>query len=104
MTQAEARSALGKTSQTGKDWDEFKLGDGNLMTVRYDDQHVVKTIQLYFSDPKHAPSWTEVVGQAQIEEKPNGSKYARAENKDENFWVTMFQSKTGGVTTITLSR
>ena len=98
------KAAMGKTARSAADWDEFKLGGGDLMTVRYDDKDAVKTIQLYFTDPAHAPKWTEVVGNAEIQEKSTGSKYARAENKEENFWVTMFQSNTGAVTTVTLSR
>jgi hypothetical protein len=98
------KAALGKPARSAADWDEFKLGGGDLMTVRYDDKNVVKTIQLYFTDPTHAPKWTEVVGNAEIQEKSTGSKYARAVNKEENFWVTMFQSNTGAVTTVTLSR
>ena len=102
MAQKEVRSVLGKTSQNGEDWDEFKLDGDDLITVRYDDQQLVKRIQLYFADPAHAPAWAEVVGQAQIEDRPDGAKYARADNVAENFWVTMFQSK--NITTITLSR
>jgi hypothetical protein len=98
------KAAMGKTARSAADWDEFKLGGGDLMTVRYDNKDAVKTIQLYFTDPAHAPKWTEVVGNAEIQEKSTGSKYARAENKEENFWVTMFQSNTGAVTTVTLSR
>jgi hypothetical protein len=86
------------------DWDEFKLGGSDLMTVRYNDKDVSKAIQLYFTNPAHAPAWTEVVGNAEIQQNPTGSRFARAENKEENFWITMFQSKTGAVTTITLSR
>lgn len=98
------KAAVGKTARSAADWDEFKLGGGDLMTVRYDDKDAVKTIQLYFTNPAHAPKWTEVVGNAEIQEKSTGSKYARAVNKEENFWVTMFQSNTGAVTTVTLSR
>jgi hypothetical protein len=104
MNRDAVKAAMGKTTRAGTDWDEFKLGGGDLMTVRYDSQKVVKTIQLYFTDPAHAPKWNEVVGDAEILKKPTGSKYARAENKEENFWVTMFQSNTGAVTTVTLSR
>jgi hypothetical protein len=43
-------------------WDEFKLGGSDLMTVHYDDKGAVKTIQLYFTNPAHAPKWTQVVG------------------------------------------
>ena len=104
LDREQVKEVMGKAAQAGKDWDEFKLGGSDLMTVRYDDKGVVKTIQLYFTDPDHAPNWTEVVGDAEIQKKSTGSKYARAVNVDENFWVTMFQSKSGEVTTITLSR
>jgi hypothetical protein len=65
---------------------------------------ITKTIQLYFTNPAHAPKWTQVVGNAEIQARPTGSKYARAVNKDENFWVAMLQSNTSAVTTVTLSR
>lgn len=104
MNRDAVKAAVGKTSRAAMDWDEFKLGGGDLMTVRYNDKDYVKTIQLYFTNPDRAPKWTEVVGNAEIQEKPTGSKYARAVNKEENFWVTMFQSNTGAVTTVTLSR
>ena len=74
MTQAEVKSLMGKTAQQGKNWEEFRLGDDNLMTVHYDDRQVVRTIQLYFANPERAPTWTEVAGQAQIQEKPASSK------------------------------
>jgi hypothetical protein len=104
MNRDAVKAAMGKTAQSATDWDEFKLGGGDLMTVRYDDKNVVKTIQLYFTNPARAPKWTEVVGDAEIQEQPTGSKHARAVNKEENFWATMFQSKSGDVTTVTLSR
>ncbi len=98
------KAVMGETARAGMDWDEFKLRGSDLMTVRYNNNGVVKTIQLYFTNPTHAPAWTEVVGNAEIQQNSTGSKYARAVNEKENFWVTMFQSKTGAVTTITLSR
>jgi hypothetical protein len=104
MGREQVKAVMGGPAQVEKDWDEFKLGSGDLMTVRYDDKEAVKTIQLYFTDPAHAPKWAEVVGDAEIQEKSTGSKFARAMNSAENFWVTMFQSKSGAVTTITLSR
>ncbi len=104
MKREEVKAVMGDTARAGHDWDEFKLSDADLMTVHYNVNSVVKTIQLYFTNPQHAPKWTEVVGYAEIQQKPTGSRYARAVNKEENFWVTMFQSRTGAVTTITLSR
>jgi hypothetical protein len=104
MGREQVKAVMGGPAQSEKDRDEFKLGGGDFMTVRYDDKGVVKTIQLYFTDPAHAPKWAEVVGDAEIQEKSTGSKFARAVNNEENFWVSMFQSKSGAVTTITLSR
>src|SRR5262245_45985234 len=72
------KAAIGGTARDGTGWDEFKLRDSDLMTVHYDDKGDVKTIQLYFADSAHAPKWTEVVGDAEIQEKSTGSKYARA--------------------------
>jgi hypothetical protein len=104
MYRDEVKARMGKTSRAGMAWDEFKLGGSDLMTARYDDKGAVKTIQLYFANPAHAPAWTEVVGNTEVQRSSNGAKYARAANEEENFWVMMFQSKTGAVTTITLSR
>jgi hypothetical protein len=104
MNRDAVKAAMGETMRAGMSWDEFKLGGSDLMTVHYDDKDAVKTIQLYFTNPAHAPKWTEVVGDVEIQEKSTGSKYARAVDKAENFWVAMFQSNTGAVTTVTLSR
>jgi hypothetical protein len=41
---------------------------------------------------------------AEIAQNEGGSKHARAVVSEENFWVTMFQSKDQSVTTITISR
>ncbi|HEX9005634.1 MAG TPA: hypothetical protein VGB07_37340 [Blastocatellia bacterium] len=104
MNRGQVKDAMDKSSQTGKDWDEFKLKDNDLMTVRYDEQGAVKTIQLFFTDVARAPTWTEAVGSAEVQQQSNGSKVARAVIKEENFWVTMYQSSSGAVTTITISR
>jgi hypothetical protein len=104
MNREQVKDAMDKPSQTGKDWDEFKLKDNDLMTVRYDEQDAVKTIQLYFTDAARAPEWEKTIGSAEIQQKPNGSKFARAVIQEENFWITMYQNSSGEVTTITISR
>jgi hypothetical protein len=98
------KTALGKAEQTGETWEQYMLGGGDLITVHYNSEGLVKAIQLYFTDASRAPSWTEAVGDVLIQTKPTGARFARAENKEENFWVTMFQSKNQAVTTITISR
>jgi hypothetical protein len=104
MPRDKVKTALGKPGQANEQLDEFKLEGGDLLTVHYDPQSTVRVIQLYCTDAKRAPAWADVTGDAQIEEKPNGSKHARKIVSAENFWVTMFQSQSGAVTTITVSR
>lgn len=95
---------MGKPTRTGTSWEEYQIGDGDLLTVHYDSQKVVKVIQLYFSNSKKAPTFADVLGNAEIQQKANGAKYARQDINAEHFWITMYQSKTGDVTTITISR
>lgn len=104
MSRDDVRKQLRKPNQTTPQMDEFKLEDQDLLTVHYGANGLVKTIQLYCTDAKRAPSWTTVIGDAEIEERENGSKFARKVIRAEAFWVTMYQSKSGEVTTITISR
>jgi hypothetical protein len=103
LTSAEVRAALGKPETASDNREEYKLNGDGLLTIHYQDGRV-RTIQLYFTDPRSAPSWAEVVGDAEIVQNESGSKHARAAVSEENFWVTMFQSKDQSVTTITISR
>lgn len=64
----------------------------------------MKVIQLYFTDPEHAPAWADVVGDAEINQKANGAKYARRVIGAEGFWVAMYQNQTRTVTTVTVSQ
>ena len=100
---AEVRTALGKPESSDQARDEFKIGGEDTLTVYYDGG-AVKTLQFFFTDPKNAPAWTEVVGDTEITRNDNGSKHARRVVSGENFWVAMYQNKEGTVTTITISR
>lgn len=106
MNSEEVQAALGKPARVDKKQNsaEFKMDGGDLMTVHYNKQGAVKIIQLYFSDAERAPKFEDVVGDAEIQQRPNGSKYARRVVGEEKFWVTMYQSKSGAVTTVTISR
>jgi hypothetical protein len=103
MKRDEVRDALGKPELSDKVQDNFKIGGNDLLTAYYDNDSV-KVIQLYFLESKRVPNWVDVVGDTEIEERPDGSKIARVEIQEENFWISMFQGKGGDVTTITLSR
>jgi len=103
LKSAEVRTALGKPENASDNREEYKIGSEDLMTVHYDNG-VVRAIQLYFTNAKNAPSWAEVVGDAEIKENENGAKQARVVVSKENFWVSMFQNKEATVTTVTISR
>ncbi len=97
------RAAAGKAESTSEASDEFKLNGDDSMTVHYDNG-VVKAIQLAFLDPKNAPAWKDVVGDADVNEMPNGAKSARKVVEAEKYWVSMYQNKEGTITRITISR
>jgi hypothetical protein len=103
MKRTDVRAALGNPESTAADRDDFKLTGEDTMTVHYIDD-AVKAIQLAFFDPKNAPSWKEVVGDAETIELATGAKTARKELPAENFWVSIYQNKEGTVVRITISR
>jgi len=103
MKPDKVRDIMGKPELKEKDKDRFKLGGDDLLTVYYDGD-AVKAIQLYFTDPKHAPDWAEVVGDTEVVQMESGAKSARRVISEESFWVSMYQNKDGTVTTITISR
>ncbi|MDQ3012256.1 MAG: hypothetical protein M3X11_16290 [Acidobacteriota bacterium] len=103
MKRDEARAAAGKPESSGGDTDEFKLTGDDTMTVRYENGEV-KAIQLAFLDSKNAPAWKEVVGDAEVSQMANGAKTARKVITDEKCWVSIYQSKDGSTTRITIMR
>lgn len=103
MKPEEVQAALGKPENKTDSSEEFKLGGDDTLTVYYEGG-TVKTISLLFTEAKNAPAWTEVVGNAEVKEQPNGAKVARVENAEEKFWISMYQNKSGTMTTITISR
>ena len=103
MKQADVHAKLGKPSQGSEGADEYKLEGEDLLTVRYENG-AVTAIQLLFFDSKKAPPFTEVVGDAKIEENDSGRKMARKVVDTEKFWVSMSQSKDATMTTITIKK
>jgi hypothetical protein len=103
MKRAAVRDALGKPENSDKGQDSFKIGGDDRLTAHYDNDNV-KVIQLYFSESKQAPKWIDVVGDTEVVQRPDGSKVARADVFQENFWISMYQSSSGSLTTITISR
>jgi hypothetical protein len=103
MKQAEVHAKLGSPANGSESVDEFKLTGDDLMTVRYENG-VVNAIQLMFLDAKNAPPFSEVIGDAKIEESESGRKTARKVMEAEKFWVSMSQSKDASMTTVTIKR
>lgn len=104
MPRDAVKNLFRKANHSTTEMDEFKLDGGDMLTVHYGAKGLVRAIQLYSTDAKRAPAWADVIGDAEVQERENGSKFARKVIRDEKFWVTMYQSKSGAVTTITISR
>ncbi len=103
LSRKDARTAAGTPESSTDTSDDFKLTGDDTMTVHYDNDQV-KAIQLAFLDPKNAPNWKDVVGDAEVSELANGAKTARKTMEAEKFWVSIYQSKDGTITRITISR
>jgi len=99
----EVKAAMGNPENSTDTNDEFKLTGDDTMTVHYDNGEV-KAIQLAFLDPKNAPAWKDVVGDAEMNELPSGAKNARKTMEAEKFWVSFYQTKDGTTTRITISK
>jgi hypothetical protein len=103
MKRDEVRDKMGKIELKEDGKDRFIIKGDDRLIVYYEGEEV-KAIQLYINDAKNAPNWTDVVGNAEIVQMENGAKRARYEVTEEKFWVSMYQSKDGTITTITISR
>ncbi len=103
MKREAVKAALGNPENSSETSDDFNLPGDDKMTVHYDNGEV-KAIQVAFSDPKHAPPWKDVVGDAELTEMANGAKAARKIMEAEKFWVSFYQTKDGTITRITISR
>jgi hypothetical protein len=104
MLREDVKNLFRKPNQSTKQMDEYKLDGGDILTVHYGAKGLVRVIQLYSTDATRVPAWADVIGDAEVQERDNGSRFARKVINEEKFWVTMYQSKTGAVTTITISR
>ena len=96
------RSTMGKPENQSDNSEDYKLTGEDLMTVHYDNNEV-KAIQLQFSDPKNAPAWETVVGDAEVTQLEHG-KTARKVVAKENFWVSIYQNKDASITRVTISK
>ena len=103
MKKAQVTSALGKPSTSDEARDEFTFEGENQITVHYDNGEV-RAIQVSLVTATKVPAWSEVVGDAEISQTESGAKMARKVVTAEHFWVSMYQSKDGSVTRITISR
>lgn len=103
MKPADVKIALGKPESSSESREEYTFDGENSITVHYE-AGVVKAIQIYFTDGAKAPGWTDVVGDAPVEEMANGAKAARKVVDSEKYWVSMYRSKDGTTVRITISR
>jgi hypothetical protein len=103
MKRDAVKAAMGNPAESSDTSDDFKLTGDDTMTVHYENGEV-KAIQLAFLNHEHAPAWKDVVGDAEVSELANGAKTARKTMEAEHFWVSIYQTKDGSSTRITISR
>jgi len=103
MKPADVKTALGKPESASESREEYNFDGENSITIHYEGG-VVKAIQIYFTNGAKAPGWTEVVGDAPVEEMANGAKAARKVVDSDKYWVSMYRSKDGTTVRITISR
>jgi hypothetical protein len=103
LKRAQVNALLGKPENSSENTEDYRLGGDDSMTVHYENGEV-RTIQIVFFDPKNAPAWSDVVGDAEVNETESGARHARKVVGQENFWVSIYQSKDGQTTRITISR
>ena len=103
MKRDQVVAALGKPQSPGDTREDFSFDGDNQATIHYENGEV-RAIQISFVNQNKIPGWTEVVGDAEVNQMENGAKFARKVVAAEHFWVSMYQSKDGSVTRITISR
>jgi len=103
MKRDAVKAAMGNPATSNDTSDDFKLTGDDTMTVHYENGEV-RAIQLQFLDAKNAPTWKDVVGDAEVNELANGNKAARKTVEAEKYWVSIYQTKDGSTTRITISR
>jgi hypothetical protein len=103
MKREDVQKAMGKPENSSENSDDYKLTGDDTMTVHFEKDEV-KAIQLAFLDAKNAPAWNDVVGDAEVNQTDSGAKHARKVVAAENFWVSIYQTKDGSITRITISR
>ena len=104
MKREAVQTAMGaKPENPTDDSEDYKLTGEDTMTVRYENGEV-KAIQLAFLDPKNAPAWKDVVGDAEVNELANGAKTARKTVEQDKFWVSIYKNQDGYIVRITISR
>jgi hypothetical protein len=99
----QVHTALGKPTNSSDNSEDYNLTGEDQMTVHYDNGEV-KAIQLVFLEPKNAPAWNDVVGDAEVNQTDTGAKHARRVVAKDNFWVSIWQSKDSSITRITISK
>jgi len=99
----QVHAKLGKPASVVESREEFTFEGDNQITIHLENGEV-RAIQIVFMESAKAPAWTDVVGDAEVNQMESGAKFARKVVNAEHFWVSMYKSKDGTMTRITISR
>src|SRR5215831_18797697 len=91
-TKDDVHQKLGKPKSDSDGVEEYDMGDNNTMDITYGEKSTVNTIVLYFySNDDKVPKFEDVVGDAAIDKKDNGSQTAKLVDAKSKTSITMFQ-------------
>ena len=106
-TKDDVHQKLGKPSKVDSESsEEYDLGSSNTLDLQYGSDNVVRTMVLYFfSNDDKVPKFGDVVGDAKVDKKDDGSQTAKLVDAKSKVSITM--SRTPGdnpMTVITLRK
>ena len=104
-TKEDVHQKLGKPKSDSDGTEEYDMGDSNTMDITYADNKAVTIVLYFYSNDDKVPKFEDVVGDASIDKKDNGSQTAKLVDAKSKTSITMFQM-TGAnpMTVITLKQ
>jgi len=102
MSAQEVRAKLGNPVLKDDAMDYFIFADGVTAQFVYDKTHAVRTISVDYAGGTGAPEYRAVVGNTELETRPDGSAYKTVRYESHGFWVS-YNRTAGPVITVTIT-
>lgn len=103
MTAVEVRTKLGEPAMKSDEQDFYVISTNETVQIAYNAAQKVVTISTDYTGGVAAPDYRSVVGDGQLLERPDGSKFRMVMYDSERFWVSYNKSAaTSSIVTITI--